>query len=138
MINKIGGEPLELRKIVAIYCFFIGISMIGMWSVFIATGSVPEIETKPAEIGLHVTAEILTALSLIIGGFGLFVNKSWGFIMYLVASGLLTYTLIASPGYYVTKGEPMFVAMFGVFLALDILFLVLMLKKDGIRDRYGH
>ena len=121
---------MELRRIAAFYCLFIGISMIGMWSVFIITDAVPEIETKPAEIGLHVIAEILTATALLIGGLGLLFRKRWGFNMYLVASGLLTYTLIVSPGYYITKEEPVFVAMFGLFLALDIILLVMMLKKE--------
>lgn len=122
---------MELRKIAAVYCFFIGISMFGIWSIFLATGTVPEIETKPAEIGLHVVAEILTAASLIIGGFGLLYVKKWGFNVYLFATGLLTYTLIVSPGYYVTRGEAVFVAMFGTFLVLDLVILALMLKRGN-------
>lgn len=124
---------MELRKVAAFFCFFIGISMIGMWSVFLATGTVPEIETKPAEIGLHVVAEMLTAIMLIVGGFGLLYRKSWSINAYLFASGLLTYTLIVSPGYYVTRGEAAFVVMFAIFLVLDLLILALMLRKrnDG-------
>ncbi|MCG7844336.1 MAG: hypothetical protein MIO90_02765 [Methanomassiliicoccales archaeon] len=49
---------------------------------------------------------------------------------YLFATGLLTYTLIVSPGYYVTREETAFVGMFSVFLVLDLIILI-----DMLRDR---
>jgi hypothetical protein len=120
---------LELRKIAAIYCLLVGISMFGMWSVFIASGSVPEFDERPAEIGLHLIAEFATALSLIIAGYGLLSKKSWGLNSYIFASGLLTYTLIVSPGYYVTRDEIALVVMFAIFLVIDIALLACMLRK---------
>jgi peptidoglycan/LPS O-acetylase OafA/YrhL len=120
---------MDIKKVAAIYCVIIGVSMIGMWSAFLVADSVPEIDTKPAEIGLHILAEFLTAASLIIAGFGLLSRRNWGSSAYLVASGLLTYTLIVSPGYYVTRGEAVFVAMFALFLVIDLVLLVIMLRK---------
>ncbi len=120
---------MDLRRVAAVYCFFIGVSMIGMWSVFLSTGSVPEIDVKPAEIGLHLIAEFSTAIFLIIAALGLLTKKDWGFNAYLIASGLLTYTLIVSPGYYVTRDEIIFVAMFALFLIIDLVLLAFMLKK---------
>lgn len=48
--------------------FFVELSMIAMWTLFYVTGGIPEINTRPAEIGLHMIAETLTALLLIAGG----------------------------------------------------------------------
>jgi hypothetical protein len=58
--------------------FFVGLSMIAMWTMFYVTGGIPEINTRPVEIGLHIIAETLTALLLIAGGMGLVKNKRWG------------------------------------------------------------
>jgi hypothetical protein len=119
---------MEIKRAAAGFCIVIGALMFGMWSFFLAAGTVPELETRPAEIVLHLAAEFLTAVMLIIGGFGLLRGSRWGFNAYLVASGLLTYTLIMSPGYYLARGEYVFVAMFGAFLLLDLAFLALMLR----------
>ena len=56
---------MKIRNIIAIYSLFIGILMIGMWGMFILTGQVPEMATKPAEIMLHLLAEFTTAILLI-------------------------------------------------------------------------
>jgi len=119
---------LDIKRVSAIYCLVVGISMIGMWTFFIVSGSVPELEDRPAEITLHLVAEFSTALCLLMAGSGLLRRKDWGTPVYLLASGLLTYTLIVSPGYYITHEEPALVVMFAVFLALDLIILAMFLR----------
>ena len=53
--------------------------MIGMWTVFYVTGGIPEINTEPAKIIMHLIAEFVTAIALILGGCGLISNRKWGF-----------------------------------------------------------
>jgi len=121
---------MMLRNIIAIYSIFIGVLMAGMWGVFIIMGQVPEFAIKPAEITLHLIAEFLTAILLIVAGTGILKKQRKAYNLNLVALGMLLYTLIVSSGYYLQKGEPLFVGMFGLFLILTIIALVISFKKE--------
>jgi hypothetical protein len=122
---------VKIKKTAAVYSIFVGICMIGMWAMFYFTGGIPELTTKPAEIGLHITAELATAVLLIIGGYALLAKKSWGHQVYYLSMGMLLYTLIVSPGYYVQRRELPFVIMFSVLFLLSVFFVVLSLVKKG-------
>ncbi len=122
---------MKIKKIAAGYSIFMGVSMIGMWTFFYVTGGIPEINTEPAEITMHLIAEFTTAITLILGGFGLILNQKWGFQTYLLSMGMLMYTLIVSPGYYLQSGESLFVSMFAVFIILALIFIIMSyLKRD--------
>lgn len=122
---------MKVKKIAAVYSIIVGVSMIGMWTVFYVTGGIPEINTEPAKIAMHLIAEFVTAITLILGGFGLISNWKWGFQTYLLSMGMLMYTLIVSPGYYIQSGDFIFVAMFAVFIILAIIFITMSyLKRD--------
>lgn len=107
--------------------------MIGMWTMFYATGGIPELTTRPAEITLHLLAEFLTALMLIIGGVSVLKEKNWSMNIYFFSMGLLLYTLIVSPGYYIQQKVWSFVLMFAAFVALAVVFIILMIKE---KDNY--
>lgn len=126
-----------IRKVSSIYSILMGVSMFGMWMVFYLTGSIPEIDTKPIELGMHVLAETLTAVLLIVGGIGLMQNRKWGLAVYLISTGMLLYTLVMSPGYFLQKGETGFVFMFASFIVLAVVFLVLVLKSTGFAHEGG-
>ena len=121
---------MKIRNIVAIYSLFIGILMIVMWGMFILTGQVPEMATKPAEIMLHLVAEFTTATLLIFGGIGLLKKIKIGYNLNLVALGMLLYTLIVSPGYYLQKGDWVFVGIFTLLFIVTLIFLIISLKKE--------
>jgi len=109
----------------AVYACVVGIGMIGMWSFLLLTKQVPELKTEPYRIRFHIAAEFVTAITLVVGGVGLLTDQSWSLWMYLVAIGMLFYTVIVSPGYYAEKGEWPFVGMFTVVLILALVALVL-------------
>ncbi|MDF2671959.1 MAG: hypothetical protein K0R09_224 [Clostridiales bacterium] len=126
---------MKINKIAAGYSIFVGLSMIGMWIMFYCTGEIPELNTKPAEIGLHITGEMITAVVLIIGGYAIFTKKSWGLQVYTLSMGMLLYTLIVSPGYYVQRGEIPFIIMFSVLFLLSVLFIIFsIIKREGFRN----
>ena len=105
--------------------------MIGMWSMFLNTGQVPELPTEPARIIRHLAAEFSTAFVLIIGGYGLLTKKNWGIRFHQFSLGMLMYTLIVSPGYYLQLGDIAMVGMFGTMLILTLIILILtFLKSD--------
>jgi hypothetical protein len=98
-----------------------GIAMIGMWSMFLLTGQVPELQTKPWNIAMHLAAEFTTAVLLLIAGLALLRSVRWARRTALFALGMLVYTVIQSPGYYLDPVQPVFVVMFAVLGVLAVL-----------------
>jgi hypothetical protein len=124
---------VKLASIAAIYSILIGIAMIGMWTVLLGTGQVPEIDTEPIYLSYHLIAEFGTAAALLIGGFGLFTNRKWGLKAYLVSMGMLLYAVLIAGGYYAQKGEWPMIGMFTIFIVLTAIFLALLLSRS---DRF--
>jgi hypothetical protein len=107
----------------AVFALVVGAGMIGQWALFLATGQVPELQTEPLRIRFHLAAEFATALALIAAGLALLTDQHWGRWFYLLAIGMLLYTVIVSPGYFAQKGQWAFVAMFAVVLLLALVSL---------------
>ena len=116
-------------KFASIYAVAVGALMFIMWSFFIVSGQVPEFQTKPAEILLHIVAEMLTALLLLVSGVLVLRRITWGNLTLLVAIGMLFYTMIVSPGYYIQNGTGAFVVMFALLLALGIVAAVVQIRR---------
>ena len=113
---------MNLRTLAAAYAIAVGLLMGGMWSVLLATGQVPELQTAPIEIGLHLAAEGLTAAALLVAGVGLLRTRRWATSMFALALGMLLYTVVNSAGYYGQLGEW---AMVGFFAVLGVLTVML-------------
>jgi hypothetical protein len=109
----------------------VGLSMIGMWSFFLAAGQVPEVHTEPWRIAFHLAAEFSTALCLFVAGIGLLRVRPWAVKLYLVAAGMLFYSLIVSPGYYAQQGVWAFVVMFAVVLVLAVGSVLRIARSRG-------
>ena len=111
-------------KFPAIFAIVVGLGMIGQWLFFYIKKQIPELVTEPVRIKFHLVAEFVTALVLITAGFGLLLGSSWAVNLFLVACGMLLYTVIVSPGYFAQKGQWGFVGMFAVILLLTIICLL--------------
>jgi peptidoglycan/LPS O-acetylase OafA/YrhL len=111
----------------AVYALVVGMGMIGQWLFFLATEQVPELKTEPLRIRFHLVAEFATAIALLVGGIALLTHQSWGQWFYLLAVGMLLYTVIVSPGYFAEKGQWAFVGMFAVVLLLALVSIVLVI-----------
>jgi hypothetical protein len=102
------------------YGILIGVFMVAQWSLSLAAGGVPELQTEPYRIYFHLAAEFSTALALFAGGLALLKHWRWGLSIYLVAAGMLLYSVIVSPGYFAQLGQWAMVGMFAVLLALTM------------------
>ncbi len=111
----------------SIFAIVIGVGMIGQWVLFLATDQVPELRTEPLRIRFHLAAEFVTAIALLIAGTALLTDQTWGRWFYLLATGMLLYTVIVSPGYFAEKGQWAFVAMFAVLLVLALVSAALVI-----------
>ena len=111
----------------AIFSILIGIGMITQWAMSYFNKQIPELTTEPIRIGFHITAEMITALCLLISGIALLAGAPWAIFSYLVAVGMLFYTSITSPGYFAQQGQWGWLAMFGVIILLGTISVVLVL-----------
>lgn len=105
----------------SIFAIVVGIGMTAMWSASYFSKQIPELETEPIRIKFHLAAEFATAIILLIAGIGLITNQNWAVSTYLVAMGMLLYTVIVSPGYFAQKGQWAYVGMFVVIFVLAVL-----------------
>jgi hypothetical protein len=111
----------------AVFAIVVGFGMIAMWTGSYFSKQIPELEDEPIRIKFHLAAELITALLLAAAGFALFLNLDWAVYAYLIAIGMLFYTVVVSPGYFAQKGQWGYVVMFAVILILGMvnLFIVL-------------
>lgn len=115
-------EKRGFARAAAIYAIAVGVLMIAMWTFFLVSGQVPELTERPAEIILHLVAEFATAVILVAGGAAASAGNRFGEYVTVLGFGMLLYTIIVSPGYYVTRGETAFVAMFAVLFVATVVF----------------
>jgi hypothetical protein len=71
---------------------------------------------------MHLAADFTTAILLVIAGVALLRRARWARPLMFFALGMLVYTVIQSPGYYMQLGQPAFVAMFAVLGVLAVFF----------------
>ena len=116
-------------KFSAWYGIVVGFVMIAQWVFFLVSGSVPELQSEPWRIALHLAAELTTALMLIVSGITTLKSAVWGKKALLVALGMVIYSEIVSPGYFAQLGQWALVGMFAVLL-FGAVFGVMKLLKE--------
>jgi peptidoglycan/LPS O-acetylase OafA/YrhL len=118
----------------AAFAIVVGVSMVAQWAVSFAAGAVPEVDTRPVALGFHLAAEALTATLLVLAGVALLRKVRWAAWLYAVAVGMLVYTAIVSPGYFIQEGQAAFLLMFGVVLLLAVLCLITVVRGGAEED----
>ena len=111
-----------------VFAIVVGVGMVAQWTVSLLAGGVPEVETRPVALGFHLAAEGLTAALLVAAGVALLLRRRWARWAYAVATGMLLYTAIVSPGYFVQEGQPIFLLLFAVILAFAVMTLVVVVR----------
>jgi hypothetical protein len=108
----------------AIFAIVVGTGMIIQWLTSYFQRQIPELKTEPIRIGFHLAGELATSLALIISGTGLLTGSSWADTLFLVASGMLLYTAIVSPGYFAQQGQWLWVVIFGILVSISIMTIL--------------
>ena len=114
---------MRLERFVGPYAAGVGLAMLGLWSVILVSGDVPELRTAPVELGVHLAAEGLTAAALFVFGVGAWRGSRRARRGLPVALGMLLYTVVNSAGYYAQLGETAMVAMFAVLTLATLGFV---------------
>ena len=104
---------------VGVYCVVVAVIMASWWALEIRHGAMSRPDRRRAEIRLHVAGELLTAAALLIGGLWLIAGEEK--MLALVGLGMLMYTVVVSPGYFVARHELAPVAMFAVLTVMTWL-----------------
>jgi hypothetical protein len=107
-----------MRSGAAIYCLVVGVLMVAWWSLELARGAFKRPDRTRPEIVLHLAAEMVTAALLIAAGLLLIAGGSAG--LAFTALGLLLYTVIASPGYFISRRDKAPVVMFAILTVLTV------------------
>jgi hypothetical protein len=107
-----------MRAVVGWYAIAVGVLMAGWWAVALRGGALHRPDRSRAELGLHLVAEFLSAALLVIGGGLLLVTGGVG--VALVGLGMLLYTVLQSPGYFLGRGEREPVVMFAVLIVTTL------------------
>jgi len=121
---------IVIEIIASIYTIIIGIAMLCMWIFLLGKREVPDLTTKPTQISFHLIAEFITAVMLLIGGFGLFANQPWGMAIFYISIGMVIYSTINAAGFYgQLKDWPMFIMLI-VFTIISLLITTLIILVE--------
>lgn len=107
-----------MNKVLGWYFTIIGIGIIGLWIMLLATNQVPELETEPAAIAFHITVELLMAVVSIGAGILTLKEHKRSVEAILFASGMIVYSVINSSGYYAESGDVAMIVLFSLLLVL--------------------
>ena len=113
----------------SVFSIIVGAGMIGQWYMSFRQGQIPELKSEPIRIWFHIAAEMVTAVALLVGGIGLLINTKWSVQLYTVATGMLLYTAIVSPGYFAQKGQRAWLAFFGLIFVCAIMGLFFVYRR---------
>ncbi len=116
---------MVLLLISGIYAIVLGLGIIGLWIMLLATRQVPELKTEKIEIIFHITVESVMGILSLVSGILLLFNLNWAVYLFILAMGLVTYAVINSAGYYAQKKELAFVIMFAVILTVSTTLVIL-------------
>jgi hypothetical protein len=114
-----------MRSGAGIYCAVMGVFMVVWWALDISRGALARPDRSRPEIVLHLAAELVTAGLLVAGG-ALLIAEGISSLA-LAGLGMLLYTVIASPGYFIARHEWPPAAMFAVLIVLTIAAITVVL-----------
>ncbi len=120
-----------MKTAIGIYALVVGLGVLGLWTMLLLGGQVPELETEPASIATHMTAEGLMAVLLIASATGLFLKRRFAPHLMLLSSGMVIYSVINSSGYYLEQNNIGMVGMFAVLAVLTVIAVALLLRSDA-------
>jgi hypothetical protein len=106
-----------------IFALIMGILMMLVWIVLIATGQ-HDFQTAPLESASLLAAETLTALALIVGGIGVLVRRPWATVIHIASLGMMLYTSLNSIGVFAQAGV-LPASIFFAVLTLATIALIL-------------
>lgn len=119
-----------LARVAAIYAIFVGVSMVGVWSLLFVAHEERAIAATDFSLVFHIVAEGFTAFLLVAGGLHLLRDYAKGRKWFLYGMGLLTYSLLTVGSHHLEAGKWPMVALFAALLAANVFFTLALLRDD--------
>jgi hypothetical protein len=107
-----------MKKAIAFYSIFLGVAVIGLWTLILAGGPLPE---GRIELGFHLYAEFAMAVICLVSGVMLLRGKPFAVETSMGGLGMVTYSVVNAAGYYGQKGETGIMVMFILLSCLTVL-----------------
>lgn len=120
-----------MKKAASIFSVFCGVAMLVVWGTLLSTGQIVELQTEPFGTIFLLGAEFLTAIALLIGGFGLLTDRNWGLRADLAALGMLLYCTVFSIGVFGQQGNLPATSFFIVIATLAAVFSTLFVLESA-------
>lgn len=117
-----------MHTAVAVFCIIVGVAICAMWTADLRRGAWERPDRSHAELGLHLAAEFLAAAWLIGAAVALLTVGAAAIPWLAVGLGLLLYTTIVSPGYFIARREVPGAVMLGTIAALTVGAVVVLLS----------
>jgi hypothetical protein len=117
----------------SVYVITVGVAIIGYWILLFLKKQTLDKQKAAVtnrgliEMRLHVTAELVAAVLLLIAGVSLLLKASWGQEIFLIAIGMLLYTCINSAGYFAQIRQFSMILIFVAVFILSLISLALVL-----------
>ena len=121
---------MRKEKVFAGIFLFIGIGIIGLWTMLFFTNQIIELETEPKAIVFHIVIELSMGVMAIISGIMLLKNIIIRKEMIMFTNGMLFYSVVNSSGYYAELGEIAMILMFGLILVFVVYNSWYFLKNE--------
>jgi hypothetical protein len=125
----------HITKRAAAFALFLGFLMLAWWSVLLMGGQIPEMEVMPIAASLHIAAEGMTGLALVVSGIALLSEKRWARQAFLVSVGMLFYAVIQASGYFAQESQFLLVILFAAIFLGSLLFLALLIREESSARR---
>jgi hypothetical protein len=103
-------------RVVGWFELLVGAAILGLWTVLLATGQVPEVAAGQTDIWFHLVAEGLLSVLLLAAGTAAIRGSDVAPLLSGLALGALVYSAVNSAGYYAESAEWAMVAMFAVIV----------------------
>ena len=115
----------------AYFAIIVGLGMIGFLIYSLVKQEVPELYSEPIIMAFHLLAELVTGITLIIGGIVLLMGLRWGLAVYLLAAGALLYSATNSAGYFIQQRKWPLAIVFAVILILALISVLAVFGAIG-------
>lgn len=108
-------------KAIGIYSIFIGLAVIGLWVMILATGSITE---GSVEMTFHLISKFSMATLSIIAGILLLLKSHGGFYLTFTSLGMIIYSVLNAAGYYGQRNDLAFLMLFIGLLLFSVIALI--------------
>jgi hypothetical protein len=116
------------ERIIAVYSLFLGTAILGLWTLILITGEIPE---GQVEFTFHLFSEFLMAAGCLAAGTMLYKKKRSGTLVAIAAHAMVIYSVLNASGYYAERGEVAFPVLFLILMTLSSVILFVLIKPGG-------